>query len=55
MLSQSIKNEHKKAKQLIQNVLNKMKAEMKENDRMRSKKIRLFVKSIDDRTHSSIA
>jgi hypothetical protein len=30
MLSQWIKNEHKKAKQLIQDVLNKMKAKMKE-------------------------
>jgi hypothetical protein len=28
MLSQWIKNEHKEAKQLIQNVLNKMKANM---------------------------
>jgi predicted metal-dependent hydrolase len=37
MLSQWVKNEHKKAKQLIQDVLNKMKAKMKENDRMRSK------------------
>jgi hypothetical protein len=37
MLSQWIRDEHKKAKQLIQNVLNKMKAKMKENDQMRSK------------------
>jgi cytochrome c oxidase assembly factor CtaG len=36
------KNEHKKAKQLIQDVLNKMKAKMKENDRMRSKESLLF-------------
>jgi hypothetical protein len=38
MLSQWIKNEHKKAKQLIQDVLNRMKANMKENDRKRSSK-----------------
>jgi hypothetical protein len=38
MLSQWIKNEHKEAKQLIQNVLNRMKAKMKENDRKRSSK-----------------
>jgi hypothetical protein len=37
MLSQWIRNEHKETKQLIQDVLNKMKAKMKENDRMRSK------------------
>jgi hypothetical protein len=37
LLSQWIRNEHKKAKQLIQDILNKMKAKMKENDRMRSK------------------
>jgi 5,10-methylene-tetrahydrofolate dehydrogenase/methenyl tetrahydrofolate cyclohydrolase len=37
----------KKIKQLIQEVLNKMKAKMKENDRMRSKKIRLLIFSID--------
>ncbi len=37
MLSQWIRDEHREAKQLIQNVLNKMKTEMKENDRMRSK------------------
>jgi cytochrome c oxidase assembly factor CtaG len=37
MLSQWIRDEHRKAKQLIQDVLNKMKAKMKENDRMRSK------------------
>ncbi len=36
MLSQYIKNEHKEVKQLIQDVVNKMKAKM--NDRMRSKK-----------------
>jgi hypothetical protein len=47
MLSQWIKNEHKKAKQLIQNVLNKMKAEMKENDQMRSEKTRILILSID--------
>jgi predicted metal-dependent hydrolase len=38
MLSQWIKNEHKKTKQLIQDVLNSMKAEMKENDRKRFNK-----------------
>jgi hypothetical protein len=38
MLSQWIRNEHKEAKQLIQNVLNKMKTEMKENDRKRYNK-----------------
>jgi hypothetical protein len=38
MLSQWIRNEHKKAKQLVQDVLNKMKAKMKENDRKRSSK-----------------
>jgi hypothetical protein len=37
MLSDWIKNEHKKTKKLIQNVLNKMKTKMKENDRTRSK------------------
>jgi hypothetical protein len=47
MLSKWIRNEHKKAKQLIQNVLNKIKAKIKENDRMRSKKIRLLIFSID--------
>jgi hypothetical protein len=36
MLSQWIKDEHKEAKQLIQDVLNRMKAEMKENVRKRS-------------------
>jgi ribosomal protein S17E len=38
MLSQWIRNEHKKAKQLIQDILSKMKAEMKENDRKRFSK-----------------
>jgi hypothetical protein len=38
MLSEWIKNEHKEAKQLIQNVLNRMKSKMKENDRKRSSK-----------------
>jgi hypothetical protein len=38
MLSQWIKNEHKETKQLIQDVLNKMKAKMKENDRKRFSK-----------------
>ncbi len=33
MLSQRIKNEHKEAKQLIQNVLNKMKANMNDQKR----------------------
>jgi hypothetical protein len=37
MLSQWITNEHKEAKQLVQNVLNKMKTEMKKKKRMRSK------------------
>jgi ribosomal protein S17E len=37
MLSQWIRNEHKEVKQLIQDVLDEMKAKMKENDRMRSK------------------
>jgi hypothetical protein len=37
MLSQWIRDEHRETKQLIQDVLNEMKAEMKENDRMRSK------------------
>jgi hypothetical protein len=38
MLSQCIKNEHKETKQLIQNVFNRMKAKMKENDRKRFNK-----------------
>ncbi len=38
MLSQWIRNEHKEAKQLIQDVLNRMKTKMKENDRKRSSK-----------------
>jgi hypothetical protein len=38
MLSQWIKDEHKEAKQLIQDVLNRMKAKMKENDRKRFNK-----------------
>jgi predicted metal-dependent hydrolase len=38
MLSQWIRDKHKKAKQLIQNVLNKMKAEMKKNNRKRISK-----------------
>jgi hypothetical protein len=38
MLSQWIRDEHKKVKQLIQDVLNKMKAKMKENDRKRFNK-----------------
>jgi hypothetical protein len=38
MLSEWIKSEHKEAKQLIQNVLNRMKSEMKENDRKRFNK-----------------
>jgi hypothetical protein len=42
MLSQWIRNEHKKAKQLIQDVLNKIKAKMKVNDRMRSKESSLI-------------
>jgi hypothetical protein len=42
MLSQWIKNEHRETKQLIQDVLNEMKAKMKENDRMRSKESSLI-------------
>jgi hypothetical protein len=38
MLSQWMKNEHKKTKQLIQEVLNEMKAKMKKNDRKRFNK-----------------
>jgi hypothetical protein len=38
MLSQWIRDEHKEAKQLVQDVLNRMKAEMKENRRKRSSK-----------------
>jgi hypothetical protein len=38
MLSEWIKSKHKKAKQLIQNVFNKMKSEMKKNDRKRFNK-----------------
>jgi hypothetical protein len=38
MLSQWIKDEHKEAKQLIQDVLNRMKTEMKESDRKRISK-----------------
>jgi hypothetical protein len=38
MLSQWIKDEHKETKQLIQNVFNRMKAEMKESDRKRINK-----------------
>jgi hypothetical protein len=38
MLSKWIRSEHKEAKQLIQNVFNRMKSEMKENDWKRSSK-----------------
>jgi hypothetical protein len=38
MLLQWIRNKHKEVKQLIQDVLNKMKAKMKENDRKRFNK-----------------
>jgi hypothetical protein len=38
MLSQWIREKHKETKQLIQDVLNRMKAKMKENDRKRSNK-----------------
>jgi hypothetical protein len=38
MLSKWIRNEHKKAKQLIQNVFNRMKSEIKENDQKRFNK-----------------
>jgi hypothetical protein len=44
MLSQWIKNEHKKAKQLIQNVLNKMKANM--NDQKRFNKNSFEIKNL---------
>jgi hypothetical protein len=37
MLPQWIRDGHREAKQLVQDVLNQMEAEMKENDRMRSK------------------
>jgi cytochrome c oxidase assembly factor CtaG len=49
MLSQWIRNEHKKAKRLIQDVLNKMKTKMKENDRMRSKENSLSLINTFDR------
>jgi hypothetical protein len=42
MLSQWIRDEHNEAKQLIQDVLNKMKAKTKENNRMRSKESSLI-------------
>jgi hypothetical protein len=42
MLSQWIRNEHKKVKQLIQNVLNEIKAKIKKNERMRSKESTLI-------------
>jgi predicted metal-dependent hydrolase len=38
ILSQWIKKKHKKTKQLIQNVLNRMKTKMKKNDRKRFNK-----------------
>jgi hypothetical protein len=44
MLSQWIKNEHKEAKQLIQDVLNKMKAKM--NDQKRSSKDSFDIKNL---------
>jgi hypothetical protein len=55
MLSQWIRDEHKEVKQLIQNVLDKMKAKMKKNDRKRFSKDsfeknlnqRLLILSID--------
>jgi hypothetical protein len=49
MLSQWIRDEHKEAKRLIQNVLNKMKTKMKENDRMRSKESSLSLTNTFDR------
>jgi hypothetical protein len=49
MLSQWIRNEHKEAKRLIQDVLNKMKTKMKENDRMRSKESSLSLTNTFDR------
>jgi hypothetical protein len=48
MLSQWIRNEHKKTKQLIQDVLNKIKAEMKKNDRMQLKES-LLINTFDRR------
>jgi hypothetical protein len=47
MLSQWIKNEHKKVKQLIQDVLNEMKTKMKKTIECDQKKIRLLILSID--------
>jgi hypothetical protein len=47
MLPQWIRDEHKKVKQLIQNVLDEMKAEMTENDRKRSNEIRTLTNSFD--------
>jgi uncharacterized ubiquitin-like protein YukD len=38
MLSQWIKNDHRDAKQLVQDIFSRMKAKMKENDRKRSSK-----------------
>jgi hypothetical protein len=49
MLSQWIRDEHKEAKRLIQDVLNKMKTKMKENDRMRSKESSLSLINTFDR------
>jgi iron-sulfur cluster repair protein YtfE (RIC family) len=46
ILSQWIRDEHKEAKQLIQDVLNEMKAKMKENERMRSKES-TFINTFD--------
>ncbi len=42
LLSQWIRDEQNEAKQLIQDILNKMKAKMKENNRMRSKQSSLI-------------
>ncbi len=47
MLSQWIRNKHKKANQLIQNVLNKMKVKMKRNDRKRLNQIEMFINTFD--------
>jgi hypothetical protein len=47
MLSQWIRNEHKKVKQLIQDVLNERKEKMKENDRKRSCQFKIFIKTFD--------
>jgi ribosomal protein S17E len=47
LLSQWIRNEHKKTKQLIQDMLNKMKAKMKKMIECDQNKVRLLIFSID--------